>query len=269
MSVLGSIFTALFLPKRSNELLLNGKGKTFMCLFLVLTLSFSMIFIVPTISAFNHFFDFVRNEVPHFLISSDGLVIEKPYVLNTSVFYLELNNRRNFTSAELQAYAGYPVVVICDASRITLMMFGEQARGHYLDIGSFSFSPQWILAEKDFLFSLCCITLFFMYVFFFVGILLAAVIYSVIGLIFNRLFRAALTFGEIYKLCLYAVFLPYILLGILALRSYLLFLSLGSCIALPLTLIMLGIYIFYMRTPNKPSEDNGGDDAEKPKVIRI
>lgn len=264
MSVLESLLNALFRPQRSPELLINGKGKTFVCLLLVLSVTFVLLFAAPIISAYQAFFDFLKNDVPHFVVSSNGLMIAEPYTFEAYPFYIELDDTDNISVKELRSHGEYPFVIICDATRLHMIIGGESQSIPYFHLRSFSLSPQMLLVEKDAVLYVCIIILIFIYLIYFFGSFFSALLYSIAAVVFNSIFHAKLSYGELYKLSLYALLLPSLLQWVFTLIPQVVLPAIAGIIVFLMPIVMLGLYIHALR--GKPHEE---EPDNKPKIIRI
>lgn len=267
MPVFESLLNAMFRPQRSPELLINGKGKTFVCLLLVLTVTFVLLFVAPIISAYQTFFDFLKNDVPHFVVSSNGLMIAEPYTLEAYPFYIELDDTDNISVKELHSHGEYPLVIICDATRLHMIIGGESQSIPYFHLGSSSFSPQMLFVQKDAVLYLCIMILIFIFLIYFFGSFFSALLYSIAAVIFNAIFHARLSYGELYKLSLYSLLLPSLLQWVFSLIPQVILPAIAGILVFIMPIVMLGLYIHALR--RTPNEEEPEDPDNKPKVIRI
>jgi hypothetical protein len=253
MNFFEKLFSSVATPKMYPRMVTEGVGKAFLYLFL-----FSLIF--GTISAVitwyevnkgvNGFSDLVKADLPEFTLSDGELHVEgdMPIVLeetSTSIAIIDVSG--NTTRGILDNYE--TGLLVLKDRMITKENNLETTEINFSTI-TFDLTKDMIVTWLPLLQWLSVIAAVVVFIFFFIGKMVSALLVSVLGLIFSAIQKAESRFGQLYSISIYALTLP----SILKVFSSLVAISLPWYIYYAIVLVYVWLALKYLTVGPIPDE---------------
>jgi hypothetical protein len=214
MNFFEKLFSSITAPKMYPRMVREGLGKAFLYLFL-----FSLIF--GTISAVitwyevnkgvNSFSDLVKADLPEFTLSEGELHVEgdMPIVLEeTSSSIIMIDVSGETTPDILDNYESGMLVL---KDRMVTKENNIETTEINFSTLTFDLTKDMVVTWLPLLQWLSVIAAVVVFIFFFIGKMVSALLVSVLGLIFSAIQKAEARFGQLYSIAIYALTLPSIL----------------------------------------------------------
>lgn len=222
----------------------NKKGKVFL-FGLVLMLAYFLVTMVVPFARFQFttggFGTIIREYVPDFELKDGKMWVESSFEYDYAGTYVNINTEEGFYFDDADQVESllkeYPQVILMDSERAIVKNNSRAETVYFSDLSGGTFNKENLLGYVPYTYMIIAgfglVALLVMIGLFFFGVLFVALL----GMIFTSGMRNKLTFGQLYKLGIYARTLPLLIKAVLKLVS----------IPIPFFwVINFGISVFYL-----------------------
>lgn len=211
MNIFSEFFHAIFGVKKYPKFLQNSGGKVFLYIMfavLVYTAIANAMVIPESKEAMAEIKEFIRDEIPDFKLKNGELSIEEGFYIEEDGALISADSEygsyiNQFDKSEwMQTLAEYEAVFMFDA---TTMLMKDESRIEIMDYpAEFNFEKDQVYDLIDYGNWLVAIYLILAYICNIIIFLFATLIVALIGMIIDSFIGYHLTFGQIFKLTVYA-----------------------------------------------------------------